>query len=125
MINRLGQVMVYVNNLEKAKEFWTKKLDFIVLEENLKIQGLRRIEVAPKKAMTSIVLTDKAFVAEMEPEMNLGTPSLMFFTDDLEQLYSDMTEKEITLGDLVTMPSGEKVFNFADDENNYFAVLEK
>src|SRR5699024_3536097 len=125
MINRLGQVMVYVNNLEKAKEFWTEKLDFIVLEEDLEIQGLRRIEVAPKKAMTSIELTDKAFVAEMEPEMNLDTPSRMLFSNDHEILYLYMTVIEITLCDMVIMASGEKVFNVADNEDNYFVVMEK
>lgn len=57
-------------------------------------QGMRWIEVALNGAATSIVLQNKELVAKMEPEMNLGTPSLMFFTD-------------------------------ADDEVNYFAVMEK
>lgn len=32
--------------------------------------------------------------------------------------------KNVTVGEMVTMPSG-KVFNFADSEGNYFAVMEK
>ena len=125
MIHKLGQVMLYVEDLDKAKTFWTEKLDFTVLNDKVEDQGLHRIEVVPKNAGTSLVLTDKTFVAEMEPEMNLSTPSLMFFTDDIEGLYSEMSEKNISLGDLVTLSSGEKVFNFSDDENNYFAVMEK
>lgn len=60
----------------------------------------------------------------MSPEMNLGTPSLMFFADDAEQLYTKFTDNGVTVGELVDLPMG-KVFNFADDEGNYFAVLEK
>ncbi len=32
--------------------------------------------------------------------------------------------KNVTVGEMVTMPSG-KVFNFADSEGTYFAVMEK
>lgn len=56
--------------------------------------------------------------------MNLGTPSLMFFSEDLDKLHSTLSNKNITVGEIVTMPSG-KVFNFADSEQNYFAVMEK
>ncbi|MNC80081.1 hypothetical protein D3C75_1327500 [compost metagenome] len=60
----------------------------------------------------------------MQPELNLGTPSIILYSDDLDGLYQDFQEKDITVGDLVNMPGG-RVFNFADDENNYFAVMEK
>ncbi|MBB6669393.1 VOC family protein [Cohnella nanjingensis] len=124
MISKLGQVMLYVNNQDEARNFWTEKLGFsVIAEENS--QGIRWIEVAPKGAATSIVLQNKEFVAKMEPEMNLGTPSLMFFTDHVDQLHADLSNKNVKVGEIVSMPSGEKVFNFADDEENYFAVMEK
>ena len=59
-----------------------------------------------------------------QPELNLGTPSLMFFSENLDQLYEDLSNKNITVGEIVNMPSG-RVFNFADNEENYFAVMEK
>lgn len=125
LINVLGQVMLYVNNQDEAVKFWTEKLGFTVIGEEDSGQGMRWIEVAPKNsAQTSIVLHDKQFIANMEPELNLGTPSLMFYSDDVEQLYSDLANKNVTLGEMVNLPSG-KIFNFADDEGNYFAVMEK
>ncbi|MNJ73663.1 hypothetical protein D3C77_704860 [compost metagenome] len=60
----------------------------------------------------------------MSPDVNLGTPSLMFFADQVEHLYQEFSNKGITVGELVDLPMG-KVFNFADDEGNYFAVLER
>ena len=59
-----------------------------------------------------------------QPELNLGTPSLMFFSEKFEQLHSDLINKNVTVGEIMNMPSG-RVFNFADSENNYFAVMEK
>ncbi|MNF02824.1 hypothetical protein D3C80_2020310 [compost metagenome] len=60
----------------------------------------------------------------MQPELNLGTPSILLFADDLDTLYKDFQAKGITVGDLVDMPEG-RVFNFADDESNYFAIVQK
>ncbi|MBY9078498.1 VOC family protein [Paenibacillus sp. HN-1] len=123
MINQLGQVMLYVSNQDESKVFWTEKLGFEVISEEANGQ-MKWFEVAPKGAATSIVLHSKELVAKMNPEMNLGTPSLMFFTEDFDQLYSDLTNKKVTVGEIVELPSG-RVFNFADHEDNYFAVMEK
>ncbi|WP_100486378.1 VOC family protein [Sporolactobacillus pectinivorans] len=123
MISKVGQIMLYVNNQDEAKDFWTEKLGFEVISEENNGQ-MRSIEVAPKGAATSIVLHSKEFIAKMNPEMNLGTPSIMFFTENLDQLYRDLTNKNVTVGEIVELPSG-RVFNFADDEENYFAVMEK
>ncbi|WP_100405601.1 VOC family protein [Bacillus solitudinis] len=125
MITKVGQIMLYVNNQDEAVNFWTEKLGFNVISEEDNGQGMRWIEISPSKgAETSIILHNKEFIAKMSPELNLGTPSLMFFTDDLDKLYTDYTSKDITVGEIVEMPSG-RVFNFADGEGNYFAVIEK
>jgi len=125
MINVLGQVMLYVNDQDQSVKFWTEKLGFVVLSEEDNGQGFRWIEVAPSNdAQTSIVLQNKEFVSKMEPELNLGTPSLMFFTDNIDQLYSDLVSKNVKVGEMVTLESS-RIFNFADDEENYFAVMQR
>ncbi len=124
MFSQVGQIMLYVNNQDEALSFWTEKLGFTVVAEEDNGQ-MRWIEIAPKNgAETSIILHNKEFVEKMSPGLNLGTPSLMFFTENLDQLHSDLSNKNVTVGEIVTMPSG-KVFNFADHEENYFAVTEK
>lgn len=123
MIEQLGQVMLYVENQEQSKKFWTEKLGFTVVSDIN--NGMRIITVAPKdEAQTSIVLHDKKKIEEMSPELNLSTPSLMFYAQNLEELYEDFKAKGITVREFMKMPFG-KVFNFADDEENYFAVMEK
>ncbi|WP_423408862.1 VOC family protein [Heyndrickxia sp. MSNUG] len=125
MISKVGQIMLYVNNQDEAVNFWTEKVGFSVISEEDNGQGMRWIEIAPTKdAETSIILHNKEFVAKMSPGVNLGTPSLLFFSENLDQLHSDLLNKNITVGEIVNMPSG-RVFNFADGEENYFAVMEK
>lgn len=125
MINKLGQIMLYVNNQEEILKFWTEKVGFILVSEEDNGEGLKWFEIAPtKEAETSFVLHNKELIAKMHPELNLNTPSLMFFSDDIDKLYQDFLEKKIKVGEMVNMPNG-KVFNFADNEDNYFAVMEK
>jgi lactoylglutathione lyase len=125
MINKVGQIMVYVNNQDEAVNFWTEKVGFTVISDEDNGQGMRWIEIAPTNNVeTSIVLHNKELIAKMQPELNLGTPSLLFFSENLDQLHNDLLNKNVTVGEIVNIPSG-RVFNFADSENNYFAVMEK
>ncbi|SFJ49804.1 MULTISPECIES: VOC family protein [unclassified Bacillus (in: firmicutes)] len=125
MINKVGQIMLYVNNQDEAVNFWTEKVGFSVISEEDNGQGMRWIEIAPTNdAETSIILHDKELISKMEPKLNLGTPSLMFFSKNLDKLHNDLSNKNVTVGEIVNMPSG-RVFNFADSEENYFAVMEK
>ena len=117
--------MLYVNNQDEALGFWTEKAGFNVISEVNNGEGMRWIEIAPTMgAETSIILHNKEFVAKMSPELNLGTPSLMFFSENIDQLHDDLSNKNVKVGEIVSMPFG-RVFNFADNEENYFAVLEK
>ncbi|RXZ80333.1 VOC family protein [Paenibacillaceae bacterium] len=125
MISNVGQIMLYVNNQDEALNFWTEKAGFHVISEENNGQGMRWIEISPSEdAETSIILHNKEFVAKMSPELNLGTPSLMFFSDHFDQLHGDLSNKNVKVGEIVNMPFG-RVFNFADNEENYFAVMEQ
>ncbi|KOP79776.1 glyoxalase [Lysinibacillus sp. FJAT-14745] len=124
MIRQIGQVMLYVNDLDTAVKFWTEKIGFVVVADQEE-GGVRWIEIAPtKEAHTTFVLHHKEIIAKMQPELNLGTPSIMFYAEHIENLYQDFQAKGVKVGDLVMMPMG-RVFNFADHENNYFALVEK
>ena len=124
MIHQIGQVMLYVDNQDAAVKFWTEKIGFVVIQDE-ESHDMRIIEIAPSKdVQTSFILHNKALIAKMQPELNLGTPSIMFYATNVEALYEEFKKKGITVGDLVTIPTG-KLFNFADTEDNYFALIEK
>lgn len=125
MISNIGQIMLYVDNQDEAVRFWTDVVGFQIVSEQNNGQGMKWIELSPSAvASTNIIIHDKKVIAEMSPELQLGTPSLMFYSDKLEELYKHFKDQNVTVGDLVDMPGG-KVFNFADFEGNYFAVMQK
>ncbi|EKB5973193.1 VOC family protein [Listeria monocytogenes] len=125
MIEKIGQVMLYVENQAAVRDFWVEKLDFVVVSEEVVNGEIQWIEIAPTKGVeTTFVLQNKKKVAEMNPEMNLGTPSILLFGNNLAELYEEYKNKGITVGDLVDLPMG-RVFNFLDNEGNYFAICEK
>ncbi|AIS63099.1 VOC family protein [Listeria ivanovii] len=125
MINKIGQIMLYVENQAAVRDFWVEKLGFVVVSEEVVNGEIQWIEIAPtKEAETTFVLQNKQKVAEMNPDMNLGTPSILLFGENIVELYETYKKKEITVGELVDLPMG-RVFNFADNEGNYFAICEK
>ncbi|TYU18488.1 VOC family protein [Listeria monocytogenes] len=125
MIEKIGQVMLYVENQAAVRAFWVEKLDFVVVSEEVVNGEIQWIEIAPTKGVeTTFVLQNKKKVAEMNPEMNLGTPSILLFGNNVAELYEEYKNKGITVGDLVDLPMG-RVFNFSDNEGNYFAICEK
>lgn len=124
MIDGLESVMLYVDNQEQSVAFWTKDLGFVIKAEDLIFDDYKSVEVAPSlDSETSIVIFDKEFIREAGHEVNLDTPSLMFRVGDLDALYAGLNNKGIRCGDIVNTPDG-RVFNFSDDEENYFAVKE-
>ncbi|AAT04666.1 VOC family protein [Listeria monocytogenes] len=125
MVEKIGQVMLYVENQAAVRDFWVEKLDFVVVSEEVVNGEIQWIEIAPTKGVeTTFVLQNKKKVAEMNPEMNLGTPSILLFGNNVAELYEEYKDKGITVGDLVDLPMG-RVFNFSDNEGNYFAICEK
>lgn len=101
-----------------------EKVGFSVVEDQTQ-ENIRWIEITPpQEAQTHFVLHHKNVIAELESELTLATPSLLFFTQNVEELYTEFKQKGITVGELVTTPTG-KGYNFADYEEQYFAVVEE
>ncbi|WP_331435298.1 VOC family protein [Bacillus sp. SA1-12] len=97
--------MLNVNNQNEAVIFWTEKVGFTVIteEKGKECDGLKLLQLRMRKQV--IILHIKEAIAKMEPELNLGTPSLMFFTTDLDTLHNDLSNKQVTVGELVDMAS--------------------
>ncbi|MBM2658085.1 VOC family protein [Staphylococcus pseudoxylosus] len=121
-MEKLNQVMLYVDDQAKSVEFWTDILGFVVVSEEEMAEGFKAIEVAPNHNVeTSISIIEKEFMEKYSPEVSVTTPSLMFKEKDLDALYEKLKEKGLTGHDIIEM-SGTRVFNFQDGQGNYFAV---
>ena len=47
MFTRIGEVMLYVNDQEATRKFWTEKLGFIVASESEEGADMKWIEIKP------------------------------------------------------------------------------
>lgn len=122
LMEKLNQVMLYVDDQTKAVEFWVDTMGFVVISEEELAEGFKAIEVAPNTSIeTSLSIIEKEFMNQYSPEVNLGTPSLMFKEKDFDALYEKLKEKGLTGHEIIEM-SGVRVFNFQDGQGNYFAV---
>lgn len=115
------KIMLYVTNVEEASRFW-QKIGFTEVEREA-VDGTVVVEVAAHEmAEARLVLYDRAFVAQHSPEVALANPSIMFTSKNIAALYHQLKVAQVTVGELMRLPSGQVVFNFADHEENYFAV---
>lgn len=124
MIDKIGKITLYVNNQEEAKKFWTEKLNFVVKFEQAMGPNMKWIEVAPSEGeFTTFILYDKNLMKTQNPDTNVGHPSILLSTTDIDNAYNNMKNKGVEVGELMKMPYG-KMFDFKDQDGNNYMLRE-
>lgn len=124
MINKIGKITIYVNNQEEAKEFWTKKMNFVVKLEQPMGPNMKWLEVGPSKdSFTTFVIYEKNLMLAQNPQANVGHPNIILSTDDIESTYNEMKTNEVEVGEIMKMPYGS-MFKFKDMDGNDYLVRE-
>lgn len=124
MINKIGKVTIYVNNQEEAKEFWTKKLNFVVKFEQTMGPNMKWIEVGPNNdEFTTFVLYDKNMMKMQNPNANVAHPSIILSTSNIEEAHKKMSENNVEVNNIMKMPYGS-MFSFKDMDGNEYLVRE-
>lgn len=122
MINKIGKITLYVNNQEEAKKFWVEKLNFVVKLEQPMGPSMKWLEVGPSEnEFTTFVLYEKSMMAAQNPNTNLGHPSILLSTSDIDKTYNELKENNVSVGDLMKMPYGS-MFNFKDQDGNEYLI---
>ncbi|WP_129044788.1 VOC family protein [Companilactobacillus metriopterae] len=122
-MNDLVEVMLYVKNVDAEAKFW-QNIGFSLIEAG-KIGNYSFAKVSPTdNSSLSLCIYDIKFIKENSPEVADNVPSIMFHSDDIDSLRSKMIKLDITVGDLQQM-GDNKVFNFKDPNDLYFAVSNK
>ncbi|MGX7196125.1 VOC family protein [Enterococcus olivae] len=117
------QVMIYVDDVPAAVEFW-QALDFVIVEQQ-ELDGTLVVEIAPNKAaQVHFVLYDREFIESHSPEVATNSPSIMFNSEDITALYKKISTLDVEVGDMIQMEE-QMIFNFADPDGNYYAVSGK
>ncbi|MCR4258470.1 VOC family protein [Streptococcus uberis] len=113
--------MLYVADTSAALTFWTEKMGFVLTGQS-DSEGFKSFEVAPSlDSATKFGIHNKDMVAQANPGMNVGFPSLLFETDDLEKEYQRLTNNGVQTNPIMEY-QGMVHFTFQDNEGNYIAV---
>ena len=124
MMNKIGKITIYVNNQEEAKEFWTKKMNFVVKLEQPMGPNMKWLEVGPSEdSFTTCVIYEKNLMLAQNPQANVGHPNIILSTDDIESTYNEMKTNEVEVGEIMKMPYGS-MFKFKDMDGNDYLVRE-
>ena len=127
MKQRIAHIALVVKDYDEAIEFYTKKLDFLLIEDTKLSEGKRWVLVAPKGAKECCLLLAKA--ANEEQEKSIGNQTggrvfLILFTDNFQRDYEKMLEKEIKFVRQPEQMDYGKVAVFEDLYGNLFDLLE-
>ncbi|MGG7177109.1 VOC family protein [Clostridium paraputrificum] len=124
MINKIGKITIYVKDQEEAKKFWTEKIGFVIKLEQEMGPGMKWLEVGPSEdEFTTFILYNKSMMEAQNPSANVGHPSVLLSTTDIDKAYGEMRDNGVELGKLMEMPYG-KMFSFKDQDGNDYILRE-
>jgi catechol 2,3-dioxygenase-like lactoylglutathione lyase family enzyme len=98
MQQHIAHVALVVNNYDEAIEFYTEKLDFILIEDTKLSETKRWVKVAPKGSGQCCLLLAQAATDEQKGRVGNQTGGRVFlflYTDDFWRDYNTMIEKKI------------------------------
>ena len=116
-----------VKDYDEAIEFYTKKLDFLLIEDTKLSEEKRWVMVAPKGAKECCLLLAKATNKEQEKSIGNQTGGRVFlflFTDNFQRDYDKMLEKEVKFVRQPEQMDYGKVAVFEDLYGNLWDLLE-
>ncbi|WP_221913688.1 VOC family protein [Streptococcus halichoeri] len=113
--------MLYMKDPKAAADFWCQKVGFLLIEET-PMGETRSYQIAPSlDASFSFGIHDQQLVAAQNPELNLGFPSVLLETDDLQSTHAKLTKAGVKTNPIMDF-QGMVHFTFVDTENHYIAV---
>lgn len=127
MKQRIAHIALVVKDYDEAIEFYTKKLDFTLLEDTAIDEKKRWVIVAPPGAKECCLLLAKA--ANKEEFECIGNQTggrvfLFLFTDDFWRDYSKMVERQVHFVRPPTEYEYGRVAVFEDLYGNLWDLLE-
>lgn len=118
MITNIGTVAVYVEDQQKAKEFWTKKVGFKVITEQQMGPKAMWLEVAPENAQSRLVIYPKSMMQGSEKM----TASIVFECNDVLETYKNMKANGVKFKEEPKeMPWGTYA-QFSDEDGNEYLI---
>jgi lactoylglutathione lyase len=119
---KVGYVVLYVNDAEVCGRFWVDQIGMVE----------KRRSEAGRVTIAQVGFADQLFAFELVPMellkdnpdgLDLGTPSIAFTVDDLEDAHADLVKRGVETTEMGDH-EGTLSFAFSDPEGRWFAVTQ-
>jgi len=126
MIRGVNQVVLSVDDQERAKKFWSEQMGFEVVEDS-PYGDERWIAVLTPDGHTRLVLGLRKPEDHVQaaPSEMLPSSNVMFYADDVEAAYRELSERGVAF----TTPPTKQFFGwwsvFEDSEGTRYALGQK
>jgi lactoylglutathione lyase len=126
MITRINTVSVFVTDLDRARDFYSKQLGLEVVMDEPMGQG-RWIQLTPKGAQTSLVLMKPT--EDMPVEIQARSKSLIggftnfiFAVDDIQATYTELSARGVEFPDKPSQQSRGWWATIRDPDGNIIGL---
>jgi len=127
MTQKISHISIVVDDYDKAIEFYTKKLNFVLLEDTLRVENKRWVKVAPNNLSEFSLLLSKATNEIQKSRIGNQTGGRVFLflnTNDFETDYQNLLINKIKIIREPTTESYGKVLVFEDCYGNLWDLIE-
>jgi catechol 2,3-dioxygenase-like lactoylglutathione lyase family enzyme len=127
MQNSIFQVTLLVTNYDEALEFYTQKLEFVLIEDTQLSDTKRWVRIAPKNSTgASLLLAQPSNDAQAAYVGNQtgGRVFLFIHTDNAQKLQDKLIANGVKIQRSISTETYGKVFVFADLYGNLWDVIE-
>jgi lactoylglutathione lyase len=122
MIRGVQQVVLYVDDQDRAKQFWTEKMGCEVVQDAAYGEDQRWLEVRTPDGMRLVLAKRLPGWSMGEFADGLPTSNVMFYSDDIQPSYEELNARGVKF----TTPPVEMHFGwwsvFEDDEGTRYAL---
>jgi uncharacterized glyoxalase superfamily protein PhnB len=123
MIKKMKFAGVFVNDINKAYDFYVNKLAFEVKTDQPIGDDNRWLELAPAGADTRISVT-RPFPGQSEARVG-GFTAIVFSTDDIQRTYEELSTSGVNFTEKPTRQMwGDMQAQFVDPDGNVFLLVE-
>lgn len=126
MLQKIAHITLLVDDYDKAIEFYTKKLNFIQVEDT-KLSDVKRWVLVKPQGDSCCLLLAKASNAEqrrMIGNQSGGRVFLFLYTDDFEEDYLNLIRNGITIVRKPVLEEYGKVAVFKDIYGNLWDLIQ-
>jgi predicted enzyme related to lactoylglutathione lyase len=121
MIEGVSQVIVEVEDQDRALRFWTETMGFELAQDAPYDEARRWIEVQTRDKTTNLVLGLRQSERPTVPD-ELPTSNVFFYCDDLPQTYAELRARGVEFPQPPVRHSWGWWSMFQDPEGNRFAL---